>query len=121
MLRSAKQIHKYSRQTREQEGNGPIDFGRQGLGKVHWLDLARKSLVAAFQWWPPRLRMRPRHSVTLVASKWPQRSSVNLFLWFSGLKLPSFELVRDRPMTPPILLPLRSLGYEPLTSCLRPK
>ena len=59
------------------------------------LDLARKCLVAAFQWWPPRTR--PRRSVTTVAS----------------------NLVRDRRMTPPTLLPLRSLAYEPLTSCLR--
>ena len=62
----------------------------------YWLNLARKCLAAAFQWWPPRLRTRPRCSVTLVASKRHWRSSVNMFLWFSGLKLPSFELVRDR-------------------------
>ena len=86
----------------------------------YWLNLARKCLVAAIQWWPLRLRMRPRCSVTLVASKRHWRSSVNMFLWFSGLKLPSFELVGDRG-GPPTLLPLRSLGYEPLTSCLRPK
>ena len=124
----------------EQEGNGPIDFGRQGLRSYvlydldylcshvclaskcsYWFDLARKCLIAAFQWWSPRLRTRPKRSVTSVVFQRPRRSIVNLLLWFSGLKLPLFELVRDRKMTPPILLPLRSLGYEPLTSCLRPK
>ena len=45
--------------------------------------------------------MRPRCSVTLVASKQHWRSSVNMFLWFSGLKLPSFELVGDRGGHPP--------------------
>ena len=53
------------------------------------------SVADRFSKWP-YWRPRPRRTVTSVASKWPRRSSVDMFLWFSGLKLPSFELVRDR-------------------------
>ena len=67
----------------------------------YWLNLARKCLVAAFQWWPPRLRTRPKCSVTSVIFQRPRMSIVNLFSWFSGLKLPSLELVRDRRTHPP--------------------
>ena len=78
----------------KQEGNGLIDFGRQGLRSYelydldnlcshvclaskysYWLDLARKCPIPGFQWWPQRLRMRPKHSVTSVVFQ--QHSEVN--------------------------------------------